>query len=169
MTDEVWSVWERWNDLREVGEMTLVADEPACVRIARFLDLEGLRDLKATLAHAPWRDGVKIEGRVEAIAMRLCGVSLEAFEERIDTPLLLRLVPEGSVNAPAPEAELVVTLDGDDPPEVVDGDRLDIASYVVESLGLALEPFPRKPGAAFEYVDPSGPVSPFAVLKFPKP
>jgi hypothetical protein len=169
MTDAVWSVWRSWAALRLHGRDTVSPDEPSRARIARFLGLESLDVMAASLTHEAWRDGARVWGRVEAVATRLCGVTLEPFEERVDADFDLRFVPEGSPNAPAVEAELMVTLDDDDPPEVVTGEILDLAAYIIETLGLALDPFPRKPGAVFDYVDPSGNTSPFAVLKFAKP
>jgi hypothetical protein len=167
--EEVWSERRGWAELRREGELALSADEAARARIARFLDIEDLRAFRVTLTHGPWLDGVEIAGRLEATAGRLCGVSLEPFDERVDASVRLRLVPEGSPNAPAPETELVVSLEAEDPPEVVRGDGVDLGDYVIEALGLALDPFPRKPDAVFDYVDPAGEVSPFAVLKFIKP
>jgi len=44
------------------------------------------------------------------------------------------------------------------------GEALDLAAYVVEALALALDPFPRKPGAVFVSPAPVGETSPFAAL-----
>ena len=169
MTDAVWSISRSLARLRLPGQETFSADEASRARIARFLDLEGLGAMVASLNHEAWRDGARVWGRVEAVATRLCGVTLEPFEERVEADFDQCFVPEGSPNAPAPEAEVVVTLETDDPPEVVPGETVDLATYLVEVLGLALDPFPRKPGAVFDFVDPAGETSPFAILKFAKP
>ena len=169
MTDAAWSVARTWAALRVPGGETLSADVASRARIARFLDLEGLDAMMASLAHEAWRDGARVWGHVEAVAIRLCGVTLEPFEERVETDFDLRFVPVGSPNAPAMETELIVTLDADDPPEVVHGEAVDLSHYLIEALGLALDPFPRKPGAMFDYVDRVKEASPFAVLNFAKP
>ena len=166
--ESIWSAPRSWANLRQAGEETLSADDASRARIALFLELEALDRLVATLAHEPWLDGVRVHGRIEALAIRLCGVSLDPFEEPVETTFDLRFVPEGSPNAPATEAELIVALDADDPPEVIQGDAIDLASYVIEMLGLALDPFPRKPGVVFDYAYPAGETSPFAILKFAK-
>jgi uncharacterized metal-binding protein YceD (DUF177 family) len=163
--DEAWSVPRRWTELRQAGQETLAADEASRSRVARLLDLEAVDRLVATLTHEPWLDGARVHGRVEAIVTRLCGVSLEPFEERVDTPFDLHFVPNGSPNAPAAATELTIDPDADDPPEVLDGDSVDLGVYVVETLALALEPFPRKPGSIFDYVDDSAEMSPLSVLK----
>jgi uncharacterized metal-binding protein YceD (DUF177 family) len=169
MTDGTWSAQRSWTQLRRGGEETLPADDSSRARIAKLLDLQALNSLVATLTYEPWLDGAVIRGRVEATTTRLCGVSLDPLEENVDAPFEFRFVPEGSPNAPAAEAELVVVLDADDPPEVVQGDAVDLAHYVIEILSLALEPFPRKPGAVFIQADATEAMSPFAVLRFPKP
>ncbi len=60
--------------------------------------------------------------------------------------------------------ELDLDPDADDPPDVLEGDKIDLGAYVVEDLSLAIDPFPRKPGAAFEAPDTGAEISPFAVL-----
>jgi hypothetical protein len=157
--------WRGWTELRDVGHETLLMDEAGRERIARMLGLEGLEILRATVAHEPWLDGARVHGRVEAVAGRLCGISLEPFEESVDTSFDLRFVPEGSPNAPAPEVELTVSLDDDDPPDIVPGGGIDLMSYLIEALGLALDPFPRKAGVVFDYVGPPDETSPFSILK----
>jgi hypothetical protein len=48
---------------------------------------------------------------------------------------------------------------------VLDSDAIDLAEYVVEHLALEIDPFPRKPGATFDYAPPAEETSPFAALK----
>jgi hypothetical protein len=150
-------------------EVSLRADPLARADIARDLALESLPRLDADLTIRPWLDGVEIQGRVEAVAGRRCGVSLELFDQVIDEPLLIRVVPSGSPNAPRSGVEVVVDLEAEDPPDEAEGDSVDLAAYVVEALALALDPFPRKPGAVFEPPEPTPSVSPFAALsKLPR-
>ncbi len=166
MTAEPWSDVRAWGSLRAGGRETITVDAGRRAAIARRLDLEALESLAATIDYAPWLDGVRIRGRVEAEAGRLCGVTLEPFVERVDTELEVKIVPEGSPNAPEPEAELIVALDAEDPPDLAPAAGVDLGAYVVEALGLGLEPFPRAPGAVFDFVDPKPETSPFNVLSF---
>jgi hypothetical protein len=156
----------RWTDVqRERRGLDLVADDEALLRVARGLDVEALMSLSARLTLSPWMDGIQIEGRVMSVASRLCGVTLEVFDETIDAPFSLRIVPEGSPNAPAAASgEVMIDPEADDPPDIVEGDVIDPAAYVIEQLALALDPFPRKPGAVFEPPPGGAPPSPFAVL-----
>jgi len=75
------------------------------------------------------------------------------------------VLPPGSPNAPrADSQEITVDLDAEDPPDEADGDVVDLGAYVVETLALALDPFPRKPGAVFEAPEEKPSISPFAAL-----
>jgi hypothetical protein len=133
-------------------------------QIGRDLDLEDVRRLEAEVAVRPWLDGMAIRGRVEATVTRLCGVTLEPFDVAIDEPLAVRVVPQGSPNAPAAEGEILVDLEAEDPPDEAGREGVDLAAYAVETLGLVLDPFPRKPGAVFESPAAEERTSPFAAL-----
>jgi hypothetical protein len=143
----------------------LEADEPARACIAKALDLESLGRLEAELELSGWFDGVQIEGRWRAAITQICGVSLEPFSTDLSGEFVVRAVPAGSPHAPSPEAEVVIDPLADDPPDVLDGDVVDVGGYVVEHLALEIDPFPRKPGVAF--IPPESPPerSPFAVLE----
>ena len=56
-------------------------------------------------------------------------------------------------------------LDAPDPPDVLASDEIDLVGYLVEHLALEIDPFPRKPGAEFDYKPDVAEESPFAVLK----
>ena len=148
------------------SRLHLQADADDRALVARFLDLEGVSKLEASISARAWLDGMELNGRIVAVVTRLCGVSLEAFDESVDAPLHMRLVPVGSPNAPVEyDGEVIVDLNADDPPDVVDGGGIDVAAYVVEALALALDPFPRKPGAVFEAPAETPAASPFSILR----
>ena len=155
-----------WADvLRGAAPFRLVADAEARERIARVLGEEAVNSLVAQIAIRPWHDGVELNGRIEAAVTRLCGVSLETFQETIDEPMHVRIVPPGSGNAPKDEdGAVVIHLEGEDPPDILSGNAIDVAGYVLEHLALGLDPFPRKPGAVFEAPAATGPASPFSAL-----
>ncbi len=48
---------------------------------------------------------------------------------------------------------------------MLESEEIDLAHYLVEQLVLDLDPFPRKPGVAFDYTPAVTEESPFAVLK----
>jgi uncharacterized metal-binding protein YceD (DUF177 family) len=79
----------------------------------------------------------------------------------------VRVLPADSPNQPQDDGgELTLDLEAPDPPDLLEGEEIDVEAYVVEHLALAIDPFPRKPGVEFEYMDKdAAEVSPFAVLK----
>ena len=147
----------------------LVADDAARAAIAKALDLVALERLEAELAVRGWFDGVTIEGRWSAAIVQICGVSLEPFPTALEGEFTLRAVPAGSLHAPAPDAEIVVDPEADDPPDVLEAGVVDLGGYVVEHLALEIDPFPRKPDAVFEPPEAPAELSPFSVLRGLKP
>jgi uncharacterized metal-binding protein YceD (DUF177 family) len=168
------SGWSHLVKLHELarGPLKLRVEPTAGERalIAGDLGLESLPALSAELTVRPWLDGAEITGRFRASVEQVCSVSLDSFEQPLEGAIDVRVVPAGSPNAPQPGAgEVELDLDAPDPPDVLDGDAVDLAAYVVEHLALEIDPFPRKPGAEFEYQSPTSEESPFAVLKNLKP
>ena len=62
-----------------------------------------------------------------------------------------------------------VEIDGEDPPDpIVDG-KIDLGALAAEFFALGLDPYPRKPGVAFDAARRGrGRDSPFAALAKPK-
>jgi hypothetical protein len=162
-----WSHKLRLHELaRGPLEIHLEPNAEERARIAADLGLESLPALSADLRVRPWLEGAEITGRFRATVEQLCSVSLEAFEQPVGGVIEVRAVPAGSPGAPGAEPhELELDPDAPDPPDVLESDEIDLAAYVVEHLALEIDPFPRKPGAAFDFEPPAEPESPFAVLK----
>jgi uncharacterized metal-binding protein YceD (DUF177 family) len=162
--------WTRPIRLHELdrGPVTLDLEPDAAQRakIAADLGLESLPALSARVTVKPWLDGAEITGRFKAVVEQVCSLSLEPFEQPLQGEMEVRALPKGSPNA-AEETSEEMELDPDapDPPDVLQGDAVDVAGYVVEHLALEIDPFPRKPGAEFAYTPPAEEESPFAVLK----
>lgn len=164
--------WTRTVRLHEIarGPMAVHLEAGADERsiIAKRLGLRRLDKLVADVVVKPWLDGAEIAGRFDAMVEQACSVSLEPFHQAVAGDIFLRVVPSGSPHAaPEPDAggELELDLDAPDPPDVLDADVIDLAAYLVEHLALEIDPFPRKPGASFEFEAPTEDLSPFAALK----
>jgi len=162
--------WSKPVLLHELGRgvMTLSLEPDAEQRkgIARTLGLQSLPSLTARVTLTPWMDGVEITGRFDAVVEQICAVSLDAFEQALTGEIELRAVPEGSPQAPdAAGGEMDYDPEAPDPPDVLKGEAIDVAAYVVEHLALEIDPFARKPGVEFEYAPPDEEESPFALLK----
>lgn len=162
--------WEKPLRLRELGRgpvtVRLEPDADQRAAIAKALGLESLPALTAELTVKPWLDGAEVSGRFRAVVGQICGVSLDPFEQPLEGEVFVQAVPAGSESAPSADGgEMELDPDAPDPPDVLTGDVVDLAAYVVEHLTLEIDPFPRKPGATFDYAPPEGETSPFAALK----
>ena len=163
-------VWPRTLKLHELGHgpvsMRLAPDPEARATIARQLGLESLAALTAEITASAWFDGVELTGSFRADVEQICGVTLDAFEQPVQGTVFVRIVPPGSPHAEQPEGgDLELDSDAPDSPDILVNDAVDVAGYVVEHLALELDPFPRKPGATFEFETPNAEMSPFSALQ----
>ena len=167
---DVRAAWQAVVPLNEAQrgtvKRTLQADEVARARIAKTLGVASLEWLDAEMRVGPWLDGVEISGRWSARVGLICGVTLEPFDSDLQGEIHVRALPQGSsaLGGPDEGGEIELDPDADDPPDVLEDDRIDLGAYVVEDLSLAIDPFPRKPGVEFQAPDQGAEPSPFAVL-----
>jgi hypothetical protein len=146
----------------------IVATDGERKALATRFDVVAIGELTGLLRLEPWRrGGVKITGRVDAIIVQTCVVTLDPFEVAVRDEISRYFAGR---NAPGPAAAVlsVESLE-EDAQEVVTGASIDIGEVLAEALGLAIDPYPRKPGAKFESGDDSGQESgsdagPFAAL-----
>lgn len=138
-------------------------------------DLAGVRDILSAYADfevVPKSGGrVQITGRVRARVGQICVVTLDPIESEIDEEVDLTFAPEAEtrrledlIAEGQDEEEPPVVAD---PPEAIVNGIIDLGRIATDALFLAIDPYPRKPGAAFEVevtaLDPND--HPFAVLK----
>jgi len=162
--------WTTPIHLRELGrgpvQTRLEPDAAERSKAADQLGLESLPALTAELSVRPWLDGAEITGRFQAVVEQICGVTLDPFEQTLSGEIAVQVVPRGSPNAPAEaRGEAEHEMDEADPPDVLEGEAIDLAALVVEHLALEIDPFPKKPGAEFDYAPGTKEESPFAVLR----
>lgn len=143
--------------------------------IAALQDLKGLKRLLFTYTLRKAAGGaIRLKGRLEAEATQTCVVTLEPVEASIDMPVEAEFWPLTRIQAIEREqAELGSAGDplADWPEPIVDG-TIDLGTLVYESFALALDPYPRKEGVAFEWTDDNAAneeaeerENPFAVLE----
>jgi hypothetical protein len=165
LAERPWSVPLALHEVPETGRhVELAADARARAAIAK---LAGLRDLPRLCAafdvalHGG--DGLRVNGRVSATVGQTCVVTLEPIENEIDEEINLVFAPADApslVNRGGAEAEA-----GDDGPEPLIGGVVDLGALATEFLILAIDPYPRKPGAMFEGSSiGDGSTRPFAAL-----
>jgi hypothetical protein len=152
----------------------IAADQPAREAIA---DLGGLREVlsaSASLDVVPERGGrFHVTGRVRARIGQTCVVTLDPIENDIDEPIDLVFAPPEQIPELSDLVDEAAESEGDipDPPEPIVNGFIDLGRLATDALLLAVDPYPRKPGAVFEpRVEPDDPEDhPFAALKALKP
>lgn len=125
----------------------LTPDAEERARIARFLDIEAVERMTLTVRLFPLDgDGWEARGQLTATVVQSCVVTLEPVRNVVDTP-----VRRTYLHAPdIPEsAEMELDEDDLDPPDVFDT-HIDLGQLAVETLALALDPWPRAEGAEFD-------------------
>ncbi len=116
------------------------ADKEECERLARRFRLPALYSFSARFFVVPWRGGgVKVTGIVEADVDQVSVVSLETFRQREKFQVTRFFVPEGTQ-----------TTAGEDDADPVSNGEVDLGEIAAETLGLELDPYPRKPGEVFD-------------------
>ena len=92
--------------------------------------------------------GVRVEGEASPRGVtQTCVVSLEPFEVDVEEPIDVRFLPGRRRRAPS--RRRIGGRTRTRPIRLVDG-RIDLGALASEFLTLALDPYPRKPGVAFE-------------------
>jgi len=116
------------------------ADKP---EIAGFLGLESLRSLGFQGEILPvGEDQWRVEGRLRAEVVQTCVVTLVPVTNRIEEDVARTYVPEEEFSLPD---EIDFDPESEDEPEPY-GMSIDLGQLALESLSLALDPYPRAPG-----------------------
>lgn len=149
----------------------VVANAAERKALAEANGLVALRSLAAEFLLTALPEGVvSVEGRVKADLVQNCVITLVPVDQLIDEPVAVRFAPAGSRAAPPPPkpgAEVMVDLQFAEPPEQLFGPTLDLGAIAEEHFVLAIDPYPRAPGAALPEPlpeEPGTPDSPFAAL-----
>jgi uncharacterized metal-binding protein YceD (DUF177 family) len=136
--------------------LRLDATPAECTALARRLGVPAVHALSATLALRPDRaEGIAVDGVLEARVTQECVVTLEPVEQSVSEAVALRILPEGQSPSEDPDAEDEVE---------VEGGIAELGEVMAQQLALALDPYPRAPGAVLPDAAQDAPESPFAKL-----
>lgn len=123
-------------------EIAVEANEAERAALAHRFGLLGIDRLAARFAVARQGEAIVAEGRVEAAVTQACSATGVPLPATVDEPVTLRFV-EGST---ALEEEIELADDALDTIEI-EGGTIDLGEAAAETMALALDPFPRAPGA----------------------
>jgi len=143
---------------------TLLAGPAECAALAKRLRVVELGQFSAVVTLERTLGGmIHVSGRLEADVVQTCVVTLVDFPSHVEDSFALDFG-----NAPAEFGDEIEVDPDYDPPEPIEDGVIDLGELAAQYLALALDPYPRAPGAT---LDPAvsgadtAETSPFAVLK----
>lgn len=147
----------------QVGEITeegrpftATASPAECRALASRFGLVAVMELTVdgSVRRKARRTRYHLSGHLRARVVQTCVVTLEPVEAQLDVPLEADYATDlrdewGEQGDQPPGAEIVLSLADGDAPEPIVGGVLDVGEAAAQELALALDPFPRAPGAGF--------------------
>ena len=115
----------------------LSASDKELKALAERFQVEKIHSLSVDLTIYPG-EIVRISGRLQALTRRECVISLDEFDEKMSEEFEVLYAFD-----PPPESDEII-----DP---ITNGRIHLGEVVAEQYGLALNPFPKKPGVKNPY------------------
>lgn len=148
------------------------ADEPTRAAIAATMNILSVERFVANLTIVPLRGGLRAQGHLKASVTQASVVSFEPVAEQISEEIDRVFMPAPrDHHAPTPGSEVFVDLEDDDFPDHIDGPEVDLSALLLETLALALDPYPKGKDESLENLGVTldapegGPFAKLAVLK----
>lgn len=155
----------RLDELGGPRTVSIAAEEGERAALAARFGLTGIEKLEATAELARDGDTVTATGRLESEVTQACVASGEPVPARIVEGFALRFVPLRAES----DGDEIELAEGDLDQLDYEGSSVDLGEAVAQTMALALDPFPRAPGAE-EKLRAAGVLAeedagPFAALK----
>lgn len=148
-------------------DLTVLEDERAA--IAEQLEVLSVDALAIKLHAVRFRGGIRVTGRLTAKVTQESVVTLDPVRQEIAEPIDRVFLPGGEKDYAGPaNAEIFVDLEGEDMPDHFEGNEADLSDLIVETLALAIDPYPRAPGESLDDLGLAGTEEdphPFAALR----
>lgn len=119
----------------EPAERAALADRFGLISLDRFHANFSVRRLR--------KDLIRVKGHISASLVQACVVTLEPIPAEIAEDVELDFSEEPDDLA----TEIDLDAEAADGPEALSGGMIDLGEVASEQLGLAIDPYPRKPGA----------------------
>ncbi len=135
------------------------ADAEELAALAKRMGLPAIRSLQADFELMPWKKGrIRVRGTFRAEVDQECVRTLEIFSAVVSEPvdrIYMKSEYAAARGFATRDGAIVHTAEkgkedfdpfSDDAPDIIVGDVIDIGELTAESLALALDPWPKKPG-----------------------
>jgi hypothetical protein len=121
-------------------DTTIEATPSECDKLAVRLKLPGIGTLSCRFRlHPGPRNSILAESWLTAMITQICVASLDEFEGAVTDYVMVRFIPSGTEST---------EIDPESPDEIpFTNDTIDLGEAATQQLALALDPWPRKPGA----------------------
>ncbi|MEQ8817943.1 MAG: DUF177 domain-containing protein [Thalassobaculum sp.] len=145
--------------------VSIVPDQRVRTALAERFDLIAVDSLQAQLSIRRRKDNgwIEVTGEIRADVVQTCVVTTDPVPAAVHAEISELFDDSGDIGT-----DEIVLDPMADSPEPVDGDSIDVGEVAAQALGLALDPYPRVPGAEPEVTvsEPgdAGSGSPFAKL-----
>jgi len=131
----------------EIAPELRVADAATaqeCAALTRRYNVPAVRSLSVDAAFEPWGPGGwRLTGLARAGLTQTCVVTLEPLDTEVEERIARHYAP------PRRLAEAAALLADDDEPDPLE-EAVDVGEAAAEAVALAIDPYPRTPGVAFE-------------------
>ncbi|MCW5722390.1 MAG: DUF177 domain-containing protein [Devosia sp.] len=147
--------------------VSVKADEPTRAAIAAAMKVTAVERFEAELTVVPLRGGLRAQGTLKARIVQPSVVTFEPVVQDIAETVDRVFLPAEHVENHAPGAEVFIDLEDDDFPDHIDGPEVDLSALLLETLALAIDPYPRAEGESLDALglgEDGGQGGPFAAL-----
>lgn len=174
MSDSLADIFSRKLRIGKISATPLArsinADPAECAALAALFGLPRIEMLAGDFVLTATKHGaIDAQLSMHAKVTQFCVVTLEPFDAELVEDAALRFIPESEFDD-SPFTEFGPE-DAEGPDEIpYANESIDLGAALAEQLALALDPYPRKPGAELPEDAVDGHSSPFAsLMSRPKP
>jgi uncharacterized metal-binding protein YceD (DUF177 family) len=140
------------DELKDGASGVIEASEAEMASIARLLDLVRLAGLSFAYRLNHGGGGrLRLTGQLKADVTQTCVVSLDPVDAHLDVPVEAAFWPDSLLEEFEAKAEQTANHELVDWPEPIEDGKIDLGPLIYESLATALEPYPRRQGASFDW------------------
>lgn len=166
-TERPWNATIRLDEIGETGRhVEFEASEAVRAALARPAGVDAIERLVARFdLTRRGRDRLHVRGEVSGTIRQTCVVTLDPLVNEVHQAIDVSFVPPGAPADEAAEIDVDAAASRDEVEPLI-GNAVDLGLLATEFFILGINPYPRKPGAAFAAPeaasDPAG--NPFAGL-----
>lgn len=136
-------------EVDEIGpngrELTLAAEPGERAALARRFGLEDLTDFEGKARLTALGEGrVRLKVTFSADVIQSCVITLDPVASHISDQFEVTYAP---VPRNEDDAEVVIDMDAEDPPEALLEGKIDIGEMMAQHLAMQIDPYPRAPDA----------------------